>query len=103
MLHHAEAIARATPKRRVTFRVAIAEAGGVTEATFTDIETSAGAFAYEDLGLDEDSFAIIAREALAAGIGVRGHVGRAESHLFGAAELTAFAVSWLEDRFGGGG
>ena len=103
LLHHAEAIARATPKRRVTFRVAMAEAGGVAEATFTDIETSAGGFAYEDLGLDEDSFAVIAREALAAGIGVRGHVGRAESHLFGAAELTAFAVSWLEDRFGGGG
>jgi aminoglycoside N3'-acetyltransferase len=45
----------------------------------------------------------IARAALAAGIGVRGRVGRAESHLFPARELTAFAVAWLEERFGAGG
>ena len=103
LLHHAEAISGPARKRRVTFRVAMAEPDGVREATFTDIDTSAGAFAYEDLGLDDDSFAVIAREALAAGIGVRGRVGRAESHLFGAAELTAFAVSWLEERFSGDG
>jgi aminoglycoside 3-N-acetyltransferase len=103
LLHHAEAIARAEPKRRVTYRVAMAAAGRVTERTFTDIDTSAGAFPYEGLGLDEDAFAAIARAALAAGIGVRGCVGQAESHLFPAPELTAFAVSWLEERFSPGG
>lgn len=60
----------------------------------------AGAFPYDRLGLGEDEFAVIVQDALAAGIGVRGHVGHAESHLFPAAELTAFAVAWLEARFG---
>lgn len=100
LLHHAEAIARAPRKRTVTFRVAVVEDGGVTERIYTDIDTSTGAFAYDELGLDEDEFAVIARAALAAGVGVRGRVGQAESHLFGARELTAFAVAWLEDRFG---
>jgi aminoglycoside 3-N-acetyltransferase len=101
LLHHAEAIARAPGKRRVTFRVPVAEGGRVTERTYTDIDTSTGAFAYERLGLDDDSFAVIAREALAAGVGLRGAVGEAESHLFDARELTDFAVSWIEARFAG--
>jgi aminoglycoside 3-N-acetyltransferase len=46
---------------------------------------------------------VIARAALAAGIGVRGQVGQADSHLFPARELTGFAVSWIEERFGDGG
>ena len=43
---------------------------------------------------------MIARDALAAGVGVRGTVGAAECHLFPAAELTAFAVGWIDERFG---
>jgi aminoglycoside 3-N-acetyltransferase len=100
LLHHAEAIARVAEKRRVTYRVLVDEDGEVDERTYTDIETSEGAFPYERLGLAEDAFAVIARAALAAGIGTRGLVGHAESHLFPAAELTAFAVAWLEERFG---
>jgi aminoglycoside 3-N-acetyltransferase len=76
LLHHAEAIAEAPGKRTVTYLVVVAERG-----------------------LDDDPFAVIARAALTAGIGVRGHVGQAESHLFPAPELTSFAVSWIEDRF----
>jgi len=53
---------------------------------------------YDELGLDDDGFAVIASAALAAGVGIRGLVGH-ESHLFPATDLTAFAVSWLEDRF----
>jgi aminoglycoside 3-N-acetyltransferase len=101
LLHHAEAIARAPGKRRVTFRVPVVERGRVTQRTFTDLDTSGAAFPYADLGLDDDEFAVIARGALAAGLGVRGLVGQAESHLFRAPALTAFAVSWLEERFGG--
>jgi aminoglycoside 3-N-acetyltransferase len=100
LLHHAEAIARAPHKRRVTFRIPVARAGGVVERTYTDIETSEGAFAYDELGLDDDPFAVIAAAALAAGIGVSCRVGQAESHLFPALELTAFAVAWMEERFG---
>lgn len=100
LLHHAEAIARAPGRRLVTFSVAVAEGGHVSRRTFTDIDTSGGVFPYEDLELDEDVFAVIARAALAAGIGVRGHVGQAESHVFATRDLTAFAVSWIEQRFG---
>jgi aminoglycoside 3-N-acetyltransferase len=100
LLHHAEAIARAPGKRRVTFRIPVWADGRVSERTFTDIDTGAGAFPYDTLRLGEDEFAVIARDALAGGIGARGEVGRAESHLFPAPELTAFAVGWLEERFG---
>ena len=100
LLHHAEAIADALDKRQVTFRVVVAEGGRPVERSFTDIDTSAGAYPYETLGLVEDPFAAIAQAAVADGIGVRGHVGQAESHLFPAAALTDFAVSWIEDRFG---
>jgi aminoglycoside 3-N-acetyltransferase len=97
LLHHAEAIARAPGKRTVTYRIAMAD--GTTQS-FTDIETSHGAYPYERLGLEADGFEVIARDALAAGIGERGLVGAAECHLFPAGELTEFAVAWIEARFG---
>jgi aminoglycoside 3-N-acetyltransferase len=102
LLHHAEALARGEGKRHVTYRIPVAEEGVVRERTYTDIETSHGAFPYERLGLPEDEFAVIAGEALAGGIGVRGRVGAGDCHLFGARELVGFAVAWLEERFGGG-
>jgi aminoglycoside 3-N-acetyltransferase len=100
LLHHAEGIARVPDKRRVTFRVRLA---GGEEREYTDIDTEHGAFRYEDLDLGDDEFAFIARAALGAGIGVRGRVGEGESHVFPARELTAFAVAWMEERFGAPG
>src|SRR5262245_37186187 len=97
LLHHAEAIASAPGKRTVTYEIALADG---TVRSYTDIETSGGAYPYASLGLDADEFEVIARDALAAGVGVRGQVGAAECHLFPAAELTAFAVAWIERRFG---
>ena len=85
--------------RTVTYRVTLAGDGGLRERTYTDIDTSLGAFPYDTLGLEEDEFAVIARAALDAGIGVRGKVGDGESHLFPAPALTAFAVAWMEERF----
>jgi aminoglycoside 3-N-acetyltransferase len=96
LLHHAEAIAAVPDKRRVTYRVRV----GGEDRTYTDIDTSRGAFPYERLGLAEDPFAVIATAALAAGTGVRGRVGAADCVLFGARELVAFAVAWMEERFG---
>ncbi len=49
---------------------------------------------------DEYTFEQIALEYLAANRGRRGRVGNAESFLFGAADLTEFAIEWLESRFG---
>src|SRR5687768_6881337 len=52
ILHHAEAIARVPGKRRVTFTIPVAEPDGrVVERTYTDIDTSKGAFDYGSLGL----------------------------------------------------
>ncbi len=103
LLHHAEAIARVARKRRVTFDVLVAEAGEVVKRTYTDIDTSdPGALPYEELGHDEDGFAIVGRAALAAGAGVRGRVGEGDCHLLEAAELTRFAVAWMQQRFGEG-
>lgn len=103
LLHHAEAIARAPGKRRLTFGVRVAGPGGIEDREYTDIDTSRGAYEYERLDLPEDEFAVLARAALDAGIGVRGRVGEGESHLFGAPELVGFATEWLEARFGGPG
>jgi aminoglycoside 3-N-acetyltransferase len=47
LLHHAEAIARVPDKRRVTFRIPVLEDGRVVERTYTDIDTTDGAVAYE--------------------------------------------------------
>src|SRR5262245_25562703 len=102
LFHHAEAIARVPRKRRLTFSVRTAGAEGISDRSYTDIDTADGPLPYEDLGLEEDPFAAIARAALAAGVGIRGLVGQAESHLFPARELTAFAVAWIDRRSGGG-
>ena len=99
LLHHAEAIADVPGKRAVTYRLAVADGGRIEQRTYTDIDTGRGALPYENLGLDDDVFAVIARAALAAGIGTRGAVGQAECHLFPARALTEFAVGWLEERF----
>lgn len=99
LVHHAEAIAQAPGERRVTYRLRVAEDGETVDRTYSDIDTGDGAYAYEALGLGEDYISAIARAALDAGIGARGLVGRAESHLFPARELTAFAVEWIEERF----
>ncbi len=104
LLHHAEAIATAPGKNLITFAVPEAAPGGsVVERTYTDIETSHGAYDYARLGLGEDEFAVIAKAALAAGLGHAGRVGESTSHVFDAAPLVAFAVAWIEERFGAAG
>jgi aminoglycoside 3-N-acetyltransferase len=111
LLHHAEATARVPEKRRVTYRMPLLENGQTVWRTFYDINTSTGAFPYDRIAAEftavpgctpeTDAFEVIARTALAAGIGVRGMVGAGESHLFPAREIHAFAQEWMEERFGG--
>lgn len=111
LLHHAESTARVPEKRRVTYQMPIRDDDGtVTWRTIHDINTSTGAFEYESVAAeiaatpgmlpDDAEFAAIARQALTAGIGQRGQVCTAESYLFPAAPLHAFAERWLEVRFG---
>lgn len=99
LLHHAEAIADVPGKRRIRSVVPVVGPDGrVERRAYADIDTAAGAFDYGRLGLADDPFAVIARAALAAGVGVRGPTGQAESHLFPAPALVRFAVAWLEAR-----
>jgi aminoglycoside 3-N-acetyltransferase len=111
LLHHAESTAKVADKRRVRYQMPILDDDGtVTWRTIHDINTSIGAFPYESVADEiaatpgmqpgDAEFAAIARQALAAGIGVSGRVGTAQSYLFPAAPLHAFAERWLEQRFG---
>lgn len=110
LLHHAEATARVPNKRRVVYEMPVREDDGqVVWRTFRDINTSTGAFPYQQVAAElaatsgmepgDEEFAAIARQALAVGIGVAGSVGEAASYLFPAAPLHAFAERWLERRF----
>jgi aminoglycoside 3-N-acetyltransferase len=96
LLHHAEAIA-AAPKRWTTYRVPL---GGPEWTPIREIDVWAGAYPYDTLLPPACApLAVIAAAALCAGVGCRGTVGSARAYLFPAAELTAFAVDWLERRF----
>ena len=101
MLHHAETIADIPNKRLVTYETAVLVNGQRTWQSFHDIASgSQGAFPFEDVVSDGvDAFEVIARDALAAGIGRRDRVGLADAYLFPAQELVDFAVGWLTSRF----
>jgi aminoglycoside 3-N-acetyltransferase len=101
LLHHAEAIAPVPGRRTVTFDIPVATPGGVEHRTYTDIDTSRGAYPYDRLDLPDDEFAVIATAALEAGIGTTGTVGAATCRLFPAPDLTRFAVDWLTSHLRG--
>jgi aminoglycoside 3-N-acetyltransferase len=90
LLHHAEAIAQA-PKRWTTYRLPLAT--GWT--AIRELDVWGGAYPYDG----DAPLGAIADAALAAGVGRQGTMGEAAAHLFPAAELTRFAVAWLEERF----
>jgi aminoglycoside 3-N-acetyltransferase len=92
LLHHAEAIARVPGKRRWTYALPFAVPGGTEWRTLHDIDVDRGPLPYEGVGA-------AAAAALSAGVGTRGRIAAADCHLFGAAELVAFARGWLEARF----
>jgi aminoglycoside 3-N-acetyltransferase len=99
LLHHAEAIARA-PKRWTTYRLPL---GGSAWTTIREIDVWAGAYPYSDvLPSASAPLGVIAAAALCAGVGGDGTVGQARAYRFPAAELTRFAVAWIEERFGTG-
>ncbi len=99
LLHHAEDIAHVPNKKIVRYSCPVKTPSGVQWVEIEDIDTSLGAFPYREVTGDRDAFEVIAEEALAAGIGVRGPVGESTSHLFPAPELVGFATSWVERHF----
>lgn len=103
LLHHAEALASAPGKRFVSYEQPLLVDGERVWRRFHDIDSSKGAFDYGPfVPPGVDFFEVMARDALAAGIGVRGTVGAAESHLFEAGPVVEFGRAWIEERFGGG-
>lgn len=103
LLHHVEALAEAPGKRMVTYAIPVREGNHVRWREVHDHDTSSrGAYPYEQaIPTGQDAFAVIGQLALAAGAGVSGRVGDAESHLFQARPLVDFAMDWLHSNFGG--
>ncbi|MFC8590845.1 aminoglycoside 3-N-acetyltransferase [Streptomyces atroolivaceus] len=102
LLHHAEALADAPGKRFVEYEQPILEGGQRVWRRFRDIDSSDGAFDYSSVTPGgQDPFETIVRDMLAAGIGRRGRVGAADSHLFEAGEVLDFGLAWIQEKLGG--
>ncbi|MDQ8703659.1 aminoglycoside 3-N-acetyltransferase [Streptomyces sp. LHD-70] len=101
LLHHAEALADAPGKRYVTYEQPVLAEGHRVWRRFLDIDSEHGAFDYAGVVREgQDPFETITRALLAAGHGRSGPVGAAESHLFEAEQVVAFAVDWIERKLG---
>ncbi|MEV0147613.1 MULTISPECIES: aminoglycoside 3-N-acetyltransferase [unclassified Nonomuraea] len=103
LLHHAEALADAPGKRFVEYEQPILVDGERVWRRFRDIDSEDGAFDYSRVvSEDQWPFAVIAEEMIAAGMGRRGLVGAAGSHLFEAEDVVRFGVAWMEEKLGKG-
>jgi aminoglycoside 3-N-acetyltransferase len=96
LLHYAEHLSQIPGKRVRRYEVPFAATGGTFWRMVEEYETSLPVVP----GLKDNYFATIVAEFLATGQGVQGPVGGASGTLVEAAVITAFAVSWLERRFG---
>lgn len=101
LLHHAEALAQVPGKRFVEYEQPVIEGGRCVWRRFRDIDSSGGAFDYSSVSpAGQDPFETIARDMLEAGVGRRGRVGAADSHLFEAGEVVDFGLTWIRERLG---
>lgn len=96
LLHHAEHLADIGGKRVRRFQSPILVDGQAVWRQFEEFDTSDPVVA----GLDDDYFEDVVEDFLATGQGRRGLVGNAPSVLVDAPAIVAFAVQWLERRFG---
>jgi aminoglycoside 3-N-acetyltransferase len=92
LLHYVENRAQMRHKRVIRYSCPILREGMRVWAEIEDYDTGEP---HGDYTFDE-----IARAYLALGKGRKGTIGNAPSSLFDAADLCAFALPWLEDRFG---
>jgi aminoglycoside 3-N-acetyltransferase len=94
LLHYAEDRADVPNKRVKCYQCPILIDGQTVWVDLEEYDTS-------DTVIDADyQFDTIAQDYLATGQGRSGLIGRAQSYLFNAADLAAFGVRWLEERFG---
>jgi aminoglycoside 3-N-acetyltransferase len=91
LLHYAENRARMRHKRVIRYSCPILRE---EERVWVEIEDYDTGEPHADY-----SFEQIARAYLAEGKGRQGMIGSAPSYLFDAADLSAFAIAWLEQRF----
>jgi aminoglycoside 3-N-acetyltransferase len=95
LLHYAQHIAKVPNKHIVHYKMPILRDGQRVWVEIEEFDTCGGIL----LGAEE-YFQIIPREYLSSGRGRSGKVGAAQSYLFDPADLTKFAVQWLEKKFG---
>ncbi|AZO77637.1 MULTISPECIES: aminoglycoside 3-N-acetyltransferase [unclassified Bosea (in: a-proteobacteria)] len=96
LLHHAEHLARIPGKRVRRIEAPLATPSGTQWRMIEEFDTGDPIVA----GLADDYFAGIVTDFLASGQGRQGLIGAAPSVLVDAVAITAFGVSWLEERFG---
>jgi aminoglycoside 3-N-acetyltransferase len=92
--HHAEHLAKIPNKRLKRYEVPFASESGTRWRMVEEFNTSIPVVE----GLDDDYFEDLAEEFLNTGRGRRGMIGLAPSVMVDAAEITKFAVAWLEKR-----
>lgn len=95
LLHHAEHLADLPDKRVVEYRIPVLREGQRVWVECREYDTGRPPVPWEGEG---DPFEIIAREALATGVGVAGPLGHGEGHLFDAAGLVETGVRWMEEN-----
>jgi aminoglycoside 3-N-acetyltransferase len=95
LLHHAEHLAQAPDKAVVAYWAPVLSDGRKTWLRLEEFDTN-GCLPWFGSG---DMFEAILRDYLKQGGGAVGPVGASRSHLFDAADLTTFAVGWIEERF----
>jgi aminoglycoside 3-N-acetyltransferase len=96
MLHHAEHLAALPGKRRIRIEYPFATPEGTVWRTVEEFDTSEPVVP----GPEEDYFRQIVEDHLATGAGRQGRIGDADSVLVEASAIVAFAVEWLESRYG---
>ncbi|QEE26802.1 aminoglycoside 3-N-acetyltransferase [Terriglobus albidus] len=95
ILHHAEHMAHIPGKRIRRIEVPLLINGKTEWRMIEEFDTADPVVE----GLDENYFAAIVAEFLTDGRGSAGAIGSASSILVPAADIVAFAVQWLEQRF----
>jgi aminoglycoside 3-N-acetyltransferase len=99
LLHYAEYVARVAEKRFVEYEMPVLVDGQRTWRRIRELDSSLGAFPYDELALEVDAFEAITRSALDMGIGRSGSVGHARAHLLPARGLLDHGRRWMEERF----
>jgi aminoglycoside 3-N-acetyltransferase len=96
ILHHAEHLADLPGKRRIRVEYPLASPQGMDWRVVEEFDTGRPVVD----GPPEDYFGRVVEDYLATGAGRRGAIGAAPSVLVDAADIVAFAVAWLETRYG---